>query len=89
MFEGSYLDVREHLAVKDLACTGALLRESGCAAKGKQDRNNYSAHWPIRIWHLDFLSHVVFLRPDSMKCPVSPQDKTEMLLKHSFGVLLV
>ena len=78
VLEGSYLDLRQHLAVEHLARAGALLRWSGGAAEGENDRDEYSAHLPMRVGYLDFLGHVVFHRPDSMKRTCREQEQTEM-----------
>jgi len=67
VLEGGYLDVREHLAVKHLACAGALLRWSGGAAKGENERDEYAVPLPMRVGDLEFLGYAVFHGPDSMK----------------------
>ena len=78
VLERSYLDVRQHLAVEHLARAGALLRWNGGAGEGENDRDEYSAQRPMRVGYLEFLGHVVFHRPDSMKRTCREQEQTEM-----------
>ena len=75
VLEGGYFDVREHLAVKDLARAGALLRWSGGAAEGENERDEYAAQLPMRGDDFEFLGHVVFHGPDSMKRACAEQEQ--------------
>jgi len=77
VLEGGHLDVRQHLSVEHLARPGQLLRERGRAAKHKQCSNNDFAHEPTRARYLEFLSHVVFHRRDSMEYCARLQEETK------------